>query len=76
MIKMVMEYCQCADNLPMLVTEVMSKLIETLKVSHTLLQPRTVPSCQPRNETCRYQYGNETLVLVWELDFSVSVWDG
>ena len=33
MLKVIMEYCQCVDDLPMLVNEVMSKLIETLKVS-------------------------------------------
>ena len=32
LVKVVVEYCQCADDLPMLVIEVMSKLIDTLKV--------------------------------------------
>ena len=40
LVKIVVEYCQCADDLPNLVSEVMSKLIEVLKVrtnlSHSL----------------------------------------
>ena len=42
LINLVMEYCQCADDLPMLVNEVMSKLIETLKVqdAHWLIEFR------------------------------------
>ena len=32
LVKIVLEYCQCADDLPNLVSEVMSKLIEVLKV--------------------------------------------
>ena len=32
LVKIVLEYCQCADDLPNLVSEVMSKLIDTLKV--------------------------------------------
>ena len=32
LVKIVLEYCQCADDLPNLVSEVMSKLIDVLKV--------------------------------------------
>ena len=32
LIKMVMEYCQCTDDLPMLVTEVLGKLVDMMKV--------------------------------------------
>ena len=32
LVKIVVEYCQCADELPMLVNELMSKLVETLQV--------------------------------------------
>ena len=32
LIKIVLEYCQCADDLPMLVTEVLMKMIDMLKV--------------------------------------------
>ena len=32
LIKIVVEYCQCADDLPMLVTEVLMKMIDMLKV--------------------------------------------
>ena len=32
LLKIITEYCQCADDLPMLVNEIMSKLIEILKV--------------------------------------------
>ena len=39
LIKIITEYCQCADDLPMLVTEVMSKLVDTLKVSLSSLSP-------------------------------------
>ena len=30
---MLVEYCQCVDDTPMLVTDIMNKLFETLKVS-------------------------------------------
>ena len=42
LVKVVVEYCQCADDLPMLVIEVMSKLIDTLKVLQVVV---TTPSC-------------------------------
>lgn len=32
LIKVLLEYCQCADDLPMLVMEVMSKTVDLLKV--------------------------------------------
>ncbi len=38
LIKMVMEYCSCADDLPMLITDVLSKLVEILKVTHWAYQ--------------------------------------
>ena len=31
-IKMVIEYCQCTDDLPMLITEVLGKLVDMMKV--------------------------------------------
>ena len=32
LLKMVVEYCQCVDDTPMLVTDIMNKLFEILKV--------------------------------------------
>lgn len=32
LIKMVVEYCQCTDDLPMLVTEVLGRLVDMMKV--------------------------------------------
>ena len=76
MIKMVMEYCQCADNLPMLVTEVMSKLIETLKVCQMhFYSLRIIPYCQLRNETTMYWYGNETC-MYWYGNETTMYWYG
>ena len=39
LLKIITEYCQCADDLPMLVNEIMSKLIEILKVSSVYISP-------------------------------------
>lgn len=33
MIRMITEYCNCADDLPMLATDILSKLIDLLKVN-------------------------------------------
>ena len=38
LIKIVVEYCQCADDLPMLITEVLMKTIDMLKVSPTFFR--------------------------------------
>ena len=32
LVNMLVEYCQCVDDTPMLVTDIMNKLFETLKV--------------------------------------------
>ena len=43
LVKIVLEYCQCADDLPNLVSEVMSKLIEILKVHvHVSISPALI----------------------------------
>ena len=33
LVNMLVEYCQCVDDTPMLVTDIMNKLFETLKVT-------------------------------------------
>lgn len=33
LVNMLVDYCQCVDDTPMLVTDIMNKLFETLKVS-------------------------------------------
>ena len=33
LVNMLVEYCQCVDDTPILVTDIMNKLFETLKVS-------------------------------------------
>ena len=35
---MLVEYCQCVDDTPMLVTDIMNKLFETLKVRFQIPQ--------------------------------------
>ena len=35
LMKIIAEYCQCIDDVPMLVTDVMTRLCEVLKVSST-----------------------------------------
>ena len=32
-VRMITEYCSCADDLPMLVTDILNKLIDLLKVT-------------------------------------------
>ena len=39
------EYCQTADDLPMLITDVLNRLVDLLKVIITLLTPHTVLYC-------------------------------
>ena len=34
LVNMLVEYCQCVDDTPMLVTDIMNKLFEILKVSN------------------------------------------
>lgn len=38
LLNMLVEYCQCVDDTPMLVTDIMNKLFETLKVRFQVLR--------------------------------------
>ena len=44
---MVTEYCQCADDLPMLITDVMGRLVDMLKVSEPPPPPPPLPPPPP-----------------------------
>ena len=53
LVRMITEYCSCADNLPMLTTDIVTKLTDLLKVYHTGHHI----SLFPRPKLCQYTNG-------------------
>lgn len=58
---MLVEYCQCVDDTPMLVTDIMNKLFETLKVRVIYF----IPLNEKRTLATKQQYHQHLCLEAW-----------